>query len=219
MFISLSYCLGLIFFHLSIFFFFFFWITKNWTVYHEHPFRLIQTCLSFNGCMMWFGNTIIYWIIFFLMGIHVISGFCHLGKFSMWKLLLSASQLLCDKNWVLAVFGQSRDIIPVVESVRPWPKSWTYHPPAAWPRTSHLTSPSFNFFIWKMRERMPLSQGLTRGPMEYGIQRAQHRAGVEQVLPTRSYHVASAQQRCPLTTAGMWILWGQSCVILLCLGR
>lgn len=114
-----------------------------------------------SGCIIWFGNTIIYWIILLLTGIHVISGFCHIRTFSMWKLLLSPSQLLCDKNWILAVFGQSGDTIPVAESVRPWSKSWAYRPPAVWPWTSHLTFLSLSFFIWKMREIVP-SQGITK---------------------------------------------------------
>lgn len=98
-----------------------------------------------SGCIIWFGNTIIYWLILLLTSIHVISGFCHIGKFSMWKLLLSPSQLLCDKNWRLAVFGLSGDAIPVAELVRPWFKSWAYHPSAVWPWTNHLIFLSLSF--------------------------------------------------------------------------
>lgn len=58
--------------------------------YHEHPSRLIHICLSFNGCMIWFGYTIIYsiilllivytiiyLIILLLMGIHSIPDFAN----------------------------------------------------------------------------------------------------------------------------------------------
>lgn len=62
---------------------------------HEHPSRLIHICLSFNGCMIWFGHTIIYSIILLLDCMHhnlfnhsfvdghsQYSRFCQLGKFS-----------------------------------------------------------------------------------------------------------------------------------------
>ena len=113
------------FFSLHIFFFKgFLKKKKHLKKYHEHPSRLIHICLSFNGCMIWFGHTIIYSIILlldcmqhnlfnhsFVDGHSQYSRFCQLGKFSTWK-LLSVSQLLYDKKGVLVMLGQAGDTGP-----------------------------------------------------------------------------------------------------------